>query len=109
MKNKYFKTALIVIAICVALCISYITIDCIRLKNAESGTKPLITSYEEASDTRITYHGLGYSVSYYVTVEDISGGYEDKILADAKEIITKTGYGAEFKLFDKILIWAWVE
>ena len=107
MKKKSFKTALIAIAICIALSISYITIDCIRLKGAESGTKPLITSYEEADNTRITYHGLGYSVTYYVTVEGISGGYEDKILADAKDIIAKTGHGAEFKLFDKILIWGW--
>lgn len=109
MKNKYLKKTLVVIAICIALCISYIIIDCVRLRYGESGTKPLITSYEEANDTRITYHGLGYSVSYYVSTEDVSGGNEDKILADAEDIIRKTGYGAEFRLFDKIMIWGWIE
>ena len=44
------------------------------------------------------YTGLGYSIKYYKDKQvDINGNIEE------------SGYGAEFRLFDKILIWAWVE
>ena len=47
------------------------------------------------------YTGLGYSVKYYRDKQKL-------INEDTVEII-KRGYGAEFRLFDKILIWAWIE
>lgn len=75
----------------------YVTIDCIRLRTMKLGLKPLITLDNIEEDTKIHYTGLGYSVSYNI---DKTQDY-DLILIDI--------YGAEFRLFDKILIWAWVE
>lgn len=71
--------------------------DCARLRNAPSGTEPLLILSVSETDNRTTYHGLGYTVSYY---EDVEQAGDD--------LWVRMGYGAEFRLLG-ILIWAWVE
>ena len=41
--------------------------------------------------------GLGYSIKYYYI---FTGGHEDGV-------VTLEHTGAEFRLFNKILIWSW--
>ena len=88
----------LVIAILLIIYVLFVTVDCIRLKKTQTETKPFITiSYAEYENGN-KYNGLGYSIKYY----------KDKPI-DTDDNIEKNIYGAEFRLFDKILIWAWVE
>ena len=80
--------------------VTFITVDCIRLRNSDFLEKPWIVVYEnkkEEENTNIEnfyeYTGLGYKVKYT---------YYNKSNK-------KVGKSAEFKLFGKFLIWAWVE
>ena len=84
------KKVLMTIGIIVAIWISFVTIDCIRLGNSQSETKPIITVGLVEFENKSKYAGLGYSITYYM---------------DEQENI----YGAEFRLLDSILIWGWVE
>ena len=99
------KSKAIIISAIVILVIyfAFIAIDCIRLRNAKSYTKPFITVNSEVTESRAIYYGLGYNVSYYV----------DRVIyknENGHVAIGGTGaYGAEFRLFNKILLWAWVE
>lgn len=96
--NKTLKRILIVMGVILITYVSFVTVDCIRLRNAKSGTKPFITTSLAEYKNGNKYTGLGYSVKYYKDrYEDMNGN------------IVESGYGAEFRLFDKILIWAWVE
>lgn len=104
--NKVIKIILISLGIFVLVLGIYIVVDCIRLKNAKFDTRPLITLNEEVKDYKtntdnsyIKYTGIGYTIKYRY--------YYDKLSTDA--VILRNGYGAEFKLLDKILIWAWIE
>lgn len=92
------KILLKIIVILLILYVIFVTVDCIRLRYAKSGTKPLITISLGETENGNIYKGLGYSVRYYINETQKSS---DLILARI--------YGAEFRLFDKILIWAWVE
>ncbi len=77
------------------------TVDCFRLRDSKIGTKPFITLNKQLTQNRITYYSLGYHIQYYTDIiETENNGI---ILKEAK------GYGAEFRLFNKILIWAWAE
>ena len=92
------KRVFTVIAILLIVYVLFITVDCIRLKKAQMGTKPFITIRLAEYENGDKYIGLGYSIKYYKDRRvDINGNIEER------------GYGAEFRLFDKILIWAWVE
>ncbi|MBP3596490.1 MAG: hypothetical protein J6J60_04080 [Clostridia bacterium] len=92
------KIILRILVILLILYVLFVTVDCIRLRYTKSGTKPLITiSLGETENGKI-YKGLGYSIRYYIEVTQVSS---DQINACV--------YGAECRLFDKILIWAWVE
>lgn len=75
----------------------YVTVDAIRLRTMKLGLKPLITLGRVEEDTKLYYKGLGYSITYHVEKEQ----EYDLILVGIN--------GAEFRLFDKILIWAWIE
>lgn len=85
------KKVLTTVAIILAVYFSFLSFDCIRLKTADGETIPLITLNVSETENRTEYVGLGYSVEYY---KDNSNG---------------SIYGAEFRLFDKIMIWAWIE
>lgn len=90
------------IIIITILCFAFlITIDGIRLRNSKLGTKPFIILDTKRIDNLIEYKGIFYAIKYYVNPTDI---YHDD-----KKLIEETGYGAEFRLFNKILIWAYVE
>ena len=91
------KKILIVVGIIVLIYVLFVTVDCIRLKSMKHGFKPLITLEEEKTDTREYYTGLGYNITYYINK------------TKKYDMISVAIYGAEFRLFDKILIWAWVE
>lgn len=95
------KAVIIILIIIVCFCI-YITMDCIRLKNSEFGTEPLISIKEPeiiCENNCVTkYTGMGYTVRYL-----------NNIVTEGEKVVITSGYGAEFWLFDKILVWAWVE
>lgn len=89
------KIIYIIILILVLIYVLYVLVDSVRLRNSPTDTKPFITL--KAVENENKYIGLGYSVRYYVDrIEDSDG-------------VLVLGYGAEFKLFDKILVWAWAE
>ena len=92
------KVILKIIIILLILYVLFVTVDCIRLRYAKNGTKPFITISLGETENGNIYKGLGYLVRYYINETQKSS---DLILARI--------YGAEFRLFDKILIWAWVE
>lgn len=96
--NKLLKRILIALGIIFIIYASFVTVDCIRLRNAESGTKPLVTVSLAEYENGNKYTGLGYTVKYYIDE-----------LKDKDGNVFESGCGAEFRLFDKILIWAWVE
>lgn len=92
------KKIIIIIITILVLYIAYVTVDCIRLKNSKIDTKPLITISEPDYDNGTKYVSLGYSIAYYQdSYVDVDGNTKIK------------GYGAEFRLFDSILVWAWIE
>lgn len=86
--KKFFIT----VAAVICLYTAFLTVDCIRLRYSESYTEPFVTVDSYESKNRVSYTGLGYSVKYY-TDNGESGDC----------------YGAEFRLFDKIMVWAWIE
>ncbi len=94
MKKKIFMA----IGIILAAYILFVTAECVRLGNAYIEAKPIITVTSAESENRSKYTGMGYSVVYY----------KDKQL-NADRNIVENIYGAEFRLFDKIMIWAWIE
>ena len=74
----------------------YVTIDAIRLRTMKLGLKPLITLEEVKEDTKIYYKGLGYSITYQIQTKQ---NYD---------VVLINILGAEFRVFDKFLIWAWI-
>lgn len=90
------KKIAIVLAVIISAYFLFVAADCVRLKSADKETKPFVTvsmaQYEDGNG----YVGLGYSVRY-----------RDKITADSDN--TDGICGAEFRLFGKILVWAWIE
>ncbi len=92
------KKVLIAIVTLLIMYFLFVTIDCIKLRNAPNGTKPIITISLAEYQNGNKYIGLGYSVKYYNDRHEDTNGN-----------IVESGYGAEFRLFDKILIWAWSE
>lgn len=92
------KKVLMVICALLIIYFLFVTIDCIRLKNSQTGTKPFITVNLAEYENGDKYVGLGYSIKYYNDkYEDMNGN------------MVENNYGAEFRLFDKLLIWAWIE
>lgn len=99
--KSILRNILIAVLVVVLLWIIFVTVDCLRLRNAKHYTYPLINLKQHANLERVTYTGLGYTVSYI----------RNKII-DYENGLSKEGIGAcraEFKLFGKILIWAYIE
>jgi len=99
---KKCKSIIICLSIILVMYLVFVAVDCIRLRYAVSYTKPFVTLSEKVTENRVTYSGLGYNVSYY----------RDRVTTINNDVILIGGtgaYGAEFRLFNKILIWAWVE
>ena len=68
------KKVLTVIGVLIAIYATFVTVDCVRLKTAPKGTKPIITVSETETENREKYMGLGYSV-YYYTDKKADGDY----------------------------------
>jgi len=95
--KKVLKILGIVLISLIFIWCLYITVDAIRLRTMKLGLEPLITLERIEEDTKLYYKGLGYSVTYHVETEQ------------DYDLILIAINGAEFKLFDRILIWTWIE
>lgn len=101
--KKILKDFLIAIAIIIVAWVIFVAVDCIRLRNSKYYTYPLINLKQDVSLERVTYTGLGYTISY---IQNNKIKYEP----GSDNVATGIGAcGAEFKLFGKILIWAYIE
>ena len=97
MKKKLCIVCLVMLIFWVLL----VSVDCVRLRNADVQTKPLLTLKTEETEHRLTYHGLGYHVVYYVNMGEI-------VVVDGITYKEQLGYGAEFRVLG-FLVWAWIE
>lgn len=108
--NRVKKNVKVVIAsiIVLAICyIAFVAVDCVRLSVCLDPTrsdltykKPFITVSREQTDSAIKYHGLGYSLEYYIN--------ENNESLDDEDMIKKHGYGAMIYLLDRFILWGWV-
>lgn len=101
--KRILRNILIAVLVVVLLWLIFVTIDCLRLRNANYYTYPLVNLKQEANLERVTYTGLGYTVSYIQNKEIIYMPGSDAVANGIGAC------GAEFKLFGKILIWAYIE
>ena len=101
--SRILKNISIAIFTVVILWLIFVLVDCIRLKNSVDYTYPLINLKQDVTKDYVTFTGLGYTIKYIQNKDiDYTSG-SDVIL---------TGIGAcsaEFRLFGKILIWAYIE
>ena len=99
--KKKLKIVSVVVAVIITLSIAFLGVDVIRLSKPENkGEKPIITLDESYNERNITYKGLGYTVTYLV---------DSKIDPENDTIITHYISSAEVKLFDKVIVGAWIE
>lgn len=104
--KKILRALVITISSAVLLYGVFVGIDCVRLYKVGESEKPLITVNEIRGEDYWKCEGLGYTVTYKFDPEkEISSEEEGKQNAYPGSDI----YSAEFKLFDKILLWAWIE
>lgn len=99
--NKVLKNIFVSIIIVLVLWCVFIIFDCLRLRNAKYYTYPIITLKQDVSLERVTYTGLGYTISY---IQNKTLNYQNGMSA-----VGIGACGAEFRLFGKILIWAYIE
>lgn len=101
--KKIFRVLIIIFSSAVLLYGLFVGVDCVRLYNAQTSKAPIIiTQPTKIENDTVKYTGLGYTVTYRTTVEAETEENES----------SNTIYdicGAEFRLFDKILLWAWIE
>ena len=101
--KKILRPLIIVITSLILFYGVFVGVDCVRLYNADESKSPIITTdLTQINDYEIKYTGLGYTVTYQ-TKEEITTE-ENESLNAIYDIC-----GAEFRLFDKILLWAWIE
>ena len=101
--NRVLKITLLSILILVFIWVVFVTIDCIRLRNSKYYTYPLINLKQDVTEDDVTYTGLGYTIKY---IQEKEIHYTPGSDAIATEI---GACGAEFRLFGKILLWAYIE
>lgn len=85
---------------------AFVGIDCVRLYKAGESNKPLITTNEIRGEGYWKCDGLGYTVTYKFDPEK-AVAFEEEGKENAYP--GSHVYSAEFRLFDKILLWAWIE
>ena len=100
--KKFIRFLIIIISSAVLLYGAFVGIDCVRLYKVGESNKPLITIYEVYEGNYWICQGLGYSVTYQ-TKENMPTEENENNNA------TYDICGAEFRLFNKILLWAWIE
>ncbi len=99
--KKKFKIFAVVVAVIVVASVGFVGVEAVRLSSPENkGVKPVITLAETYNEKSIKYQGLGYSVTYLV---------DSKTDPENDTITTHYIYSAEVRLFDKVLIGAWIE
>lgn len=99
--KKIFKKVSLVIAVILILSVAFLGVESHRLSKPENkGAKPVITIGEAYSESSIKYVGLGYTVTYKLSS---SNGLDDG------SVTTHYIYSAEVRLFDKVLLGAWIE
>lgn len=100
--KKFLRILIIAISSAIVLYGLFVGVECVRLYNAHESKPPIIsTQPTEIQRNDIKYTGLGYTITYEIK-EDIKTE-ENGSLNTVYEIC-----GAEFRLFDKILLWAWI-
>lgn len=101
--KKLIKPLVIIICSLILAYGLFVGVDCIRLYNADISKPPIITTQPTViEDNDIKYTGLGYTVIYEIK-EDLTSE-ESGTINTIYDIC-----GAEFRLFDKIFLWAWIE
>ena len=101
--KKFVRILIIMISSAVLLYGLFVGIDCVRLYNVHESEPPIIiTQPTKIQDDEVKYSGLGYTVIYKTKAEIPT---EENESNNAIYDIC----GAEFRLFDKILLWAWIE
>ncbi len=101
--KKIFRVLIIIISSAILLYGLFVGVECVRLYNTDTGKPPvIITQPTQTEDDIVKYTGLGYTITYR-TREEIKEE-ENETRNAIYEIC-----GAEFRLFDKILLWAWIE
>lgn len=99
--KKKFKIVSVVVAVVVFVSVAFLGIESYRLLKPENkGEKPLITLDESYNERSIKYKGLGYTVTYLV---------DSKTDFENDTITIHNIYSAEVRLFDKVLVGAWIE
>lgn len=101
--KKISRILIITISSAVLLYGLFVGIDCVRLYKAETSKAPvIITQPTEIENDTVKYTGFGYTITYRTKAEIPTEENESR---NANYDIC----GAEFRLFDKILLWAWIE
>ncbi len=101
--KKLIRALVITISSVILLYGVFVGVECVRLYNSETSKPPIIsTQPTKIENDTVKYTGLGYTVTYRINEE-----IETKENASLNAIYDICG--AEFKLFDKILLWAWIE
>ena len=99
--RKKIKAILSTLLVVIIIATAFIGVEVMRLSNPENkGAKPIITIDESYNERNITYKGLGYTVTYLV---------DSKIDPENDTITTHYIYSAEVRLFDKVVVGAWIE
>ena len=98
--NDYMKKILTIILSIVCIYILFVGEECIRLNN-NVNSKPVIILKEEDNfdKNEYTYYSLGFKLKKEYLVDEKS--HDDLRFLNI--------VGEEFYLFDKILLWAWIE
>lgn len=101
--KRFVRALVIAISSAVLLYGAFVGSECLRLHNSFESKPPIITTdLTQINDYEIKYTGLGYTVTYRLYEPIALDEYESKnSIYDVS--------GAEFRLFDKILLWAWIE
>lgn len=101
--KKLSRILIIAISSLILLYGVFVGVDCVRLYKVTESKPPIITIPPTETDGNdIKYTGLGYTVTYEIKEDLTSEG--DGPINTVYDIC-----GAEFRLFDKILLCAWVE
>lgn len=101
--KKIFRVLIIAISSAVLLYGVFVGVECVRLYNADISRPPIITTRPTKTENdTVKYTGLGYTITYRIN-EEIETE-ENASLNSIYDI-----YGAEFRLFDKFILWAWIE
>lgn len=100
--KKFVRILIIIISSAILLYGLFVGIDCVRLYNADESKSPIIIIQPtKIQNDEVKYTGLGYTVTYQISAEM---PIEENESHNANYDIC----GAEFRLFDKILLWAWI-